>query len=117
MTVAVTERYKLGRKAMDSIFGGSGSFNFMKFASCLILPLVCIFKPALPVALSLTLMIQGFACAYIAMRLVHTNSERGVAGVTGGALAAGGPLVGLAVGLVLSFVLLGKEAFTEKEAE
>jgi hypothetical protein len=114
MTVAVTERYKLGRNAMDSIFGGSGSFNFMKFASCLILPLVCIFKPALPVALSLTLMIQGFACVYISMRLVNNNSERGIAGVTGGALAAGGPLMGLAVGLVLCFALLGKEAFMEK---
>jgi len=111
MTVAVAERFKLGRKAMDSIFGGSGSFNFMKFASCLILPLVCIFKPALPVALSLTLLIQGFACVFIAMNLVETNAERGVAGITGGALAVSGPTTGLIVGIVLSLTLLGKESF------
>jgi len=117
MTVAVSERYKLGRKAMDSIFGGSGSFNIMKFLSCMILPLVCIFKPALPVALSLTLFIQGFACVYISMKMVRSNAELGVAGITGGALAVAGPTIGLAVGLVLSFVLLGTGAFNVKKFE
>ncbi|MDD2388735.1 MAG: xanthine/uracil/vitamin C permease [Desulfobacterales bacterium] len=115
MTVAVAERYKLGRNAMDSIFGGSGSFNFMKFASCLILPLVCIFKPSLPVALSLTLLIQGFACVFIAMNLVDTNAERGVAGITGGALAVAGPTTGLVVGILLSLILLGKGCFGKKK--
>jgi len=109
MAISVSERYKLGRKAMDSIFGGAGSFNIMKFLSCLILPLVCIFKPALPVALSLTLMIQGFACTYIAMRMAKSDSDLGIAGITGGALAVGGPAMGLAVGLALCFVIQGKE--------
>ncbi|MDD2388731.1 MAG: xanthine/uracil/vitamin C permease [Desulfobacterales bacterium] len=117
MTVAISERYKLGRKAMDSIIGGMASFDIMKFLSCLILPLICIFKPALPVALSLTLMIQGFACVYIAMGLVKNNTERGVAGITGGALAIAGPTVGLVVGLVLSFFLLGKDSFMKEKPE
>lgn len=117
MTVAVAERYKLGRKAMDSIFGGAGTFNIMKFLSCLILPLVCIFKPALPVALALTLFIQGFACTYIAVSRVKTYAEWGIAGITGGALAVGGPAMGLGVGLVLCLLILGKEAFTMAKDE
>lgn len=111
MTVAVTERYKLGRKAMDSIFGGAGTFNVMKVTSCVILPLVVIFKPALPVAMSLTLLIQGFACAYIAMSLVKTNYERGIAGIIGGVLAVSSPAFGLLVGIILCLVLEGPAAF------
>jgi hypothetical protein len=111
MTVAVTERYKLGRQAMDSIYGGAGSFNVMKFLSCLILPLVCIFQPALPVALSLTMLIQAFACGYVAMQLVKTNTERGLATVIGGALAIAGPTMGLVIGIILCLVLLGPSAF------
>jgi len=114
MTVAVTERYKLGRQAMDSIFGGSGSFNIMKFLSCLILPLVFIFKPALPVALSLTLLIQAFACGYIAMELVKNNTQRGLAAVIGAILAVGGPAMGLAIGIVLCLVLEGPKAFADR---
>jgi len=115
MTVAVTERYKLGRKAMDSIYGGAGSFNVMKFTSCLILPLVCIFKPALPVALSLTLLIQAFACGYVAIHLVNNNTERGLATIIGAVLAIGGPTTGLIVGIVLCLVLLGYKSFSLKE--
>jgi hypothetical protein len=111
MQVTVCERYKNGRKAMDSIFSGAGSFNYMKFISCLILPLVCIFKPALPVALSLTMLIQGFACVYIAMNLCDNNVDRGIAGICAGALAVAGAAIGLGVGIVLCIVLIGKEAF------
>jgi len=117
MQVTVTERYKHGRKAMDSIHSGAGSFNYMKFLSCLILPLVCIFKPALPIALSLTLLIQGFACVYIAMNLVYSNVERGIAGVCGGALAVSGAAMGLVVGIVLCFILIGPEAFKPEDDE
>ena len=102
---------------MDSIHSGAGSFNYMKFLSCLILPLVCIFKPALPIALSLTLLIQGFACVYIAMNLVHSNVERGIAGVCGGALAVSGAAMGLVVGIVLCFLLIGREAFKPEDDE
>jgi len=117
MTVAVTERYKLGRKAMDSIFGGSGSFNIMKFLSCLILPLVFIFKPALPVALSLTMLIQAFACGYIAMELVKNNTQRGLAAVIGAILAVAGPTMGLAIGIILCFVLEGPKAFADRSKQ
>ena len=105
MTVAVTERYCQGKKAMNTIFGGTGTFNIAKFACILFLPLVAIFKPVLPLAIALTLMVQAFACFFIAMELAETPEERGVAGVTGAILAVGGPTYGLSAGLILYFII------------
>lgn len=114
MTVAVTERYKLGRKAMDSIFGGSGSFNLMKVTSCVILPLVYIFQEALPVALALTMLIQAFACGYVAMLMINTNAERGLALTIGGILAVAGATWGLILGIVLCLIILGPKSFSPR---
>ncbi|MEW6661426.1 MAG: hypothetical protein ACOY9Y_04475 [Bacillota bacterium] len=105
MTVAVAERYKQGREAMDSIFGGAGTFNIMKFVCILWLPLVFIFKPILPLAISLTVMVQGFACFYIAMEMLQTNEERGVAGCIAAVLAVKGATYGLAIGIILWLVI------------
>lgn len=105
MTVAVTERYAQGKTAMLSIFGGTGTFNIMKFACILFLPLISIFKPVLPLAIALTLMVQAFACFFIALELVETPEERGVAGITGAILAVSGAAYGLAAGLILYFLI------------
>ena len=105
MTVAVTERYMQGKKAMSSIFGGAGTFNIMKFACILFLPLVAIFKPVLPLAIALTLMVQAFACFFISMEMIDSNEERGVAGITGAILAVSGPTYGLAAGFILYFLV------------
>jgi len=115
MTVAIAERYKQGRQAMDSIFGGSGTFNIMKFICVMYLPLVAIFKPILPIAIALTIMVQGFACFYIAMDMVKTNEERGVAGVIGAILAVAGATYGLAAGIILWFIVQ-KLGVTQKAA-
>ncbi|MBO8170193.1 MAG: hypothetical protein H0Z35_13620 [Thermoanaerobacteraceae bacterium] len=123
MTVAVTERYQQGKEAMDSIFGGSGTFNIMKFVFILFMPLIALFKPVLPIAMALTIMVQGFACFYIAMEMIETNEERGVAGVTGAILAVSGAAYGLAAGLILYLTVqrfgagLGKSSGRVGEAE
>jgi len=118
MTVAITERYCQGKKSMSTIFGGTGTFNIAKFACILFLPLVAIFKPVLPLAIALTLMVQAFACFFIAMELAVTPEERGVAGLTGAILAVGGPTYGLAAGLMLFFFIQklrpAKEVVSEK---
>ncbi|MFZ5650344.1 MAG: hypothetical protein ACOY4I_05785 [Bacillota bacterium] len=105
MTVAIAERYKQGRQAMDSIFGGAGTFNIMKFICVMSLPLVAFFKPVLPIAIALTIMVQGFACFYIAMEMVKTKEEQGVAGVIGAVLAISGATYGLAAGVILYLVV------------
>lgn len=105
MTVAVTERYMQGKRAMSTIFGGAGTFNIMKFICLFSLPLVAIFKPILPLAIALTMMVQAFACFFIAMEMIKTNEERGVAGITGAILAISGPTYGLAAGFILYFLI------------
>lgn len=105
MTVTVAERYKLGKENMYSIFGGSCTFNSVKVIGCFIIPLMIIIKPVLPLAMALTLMIQAFGSFYVALNLCRTNIERGVAGITGGAIAASAnPAYGLLIGIFLYVV-------------
>lgn len=105
MTVTVAERYKLGKDNMYSIFGGSCTFNSVKVLGCFIIPLMIIIKPVLPLAMALTLMIQAFGSFYVALTMCRTNIERGVAGITGGAIAAcANPAYGLLIGCLLYVV-------------
>ena len=105
MTVTVAERYKLGKDNMYSIFGGSCTFNSVKVLGCFIIPLMIIIKPVLPLAMALTLMIQAFGSFYVALTMCRTNIERGIAGITGGAIAScANPVYGLLIGFALYFV-------------
>lgn len=105
MTVTVAERYKSGKENMYSIFGGACTFNTTKVICCAIIPLMALIKPALPLAMALTLMIQAFGSFYVALTMCRTNIERGVAGITGGAIAASAnPAWGLLIGILLYVV-------------
>ncbi|MCW3489012.1 hypothetical protein [Dethiobacter alkaliphilus] len=101
VTVSVSERYKGGRDGMDSYWGGVGSFRIATFISVTLLPIVSLVQPALPVALALTLTVQGFACAYIALGMLNNNYERGVAGFMAVILALQGAAWGLGAGVLL----------------
>lgn len=119
MMVTICERYKTGKENMYSFFGGCITFNLMKWICCLILPLVALIKPILPLAMSLTLMIQAFGCFYVALGLCKNNTQRGVAGLIGGVLAITNPQTGLIVGIVVSFIcewLLSREFGSKKQA-
>ena len=112
MMVTICERYKTGRKNMDSFFGGCITFNVSKWLCCLILPMVVLIQPILPLSMSLTLMIQAFGCFYVALGLCKNNTQRGVAGLMGGVLAITNPYTGLIVGIVVSIIcewLLSRE--------
>lgn len=104
-TIAIAERYKHGRSAMDSIYGGAGSFIIAMFISSLFLPVISLLRPVLPTALSLTLLVQGYACCYIAMDMCKTNQERGVAGIMGIFLAAQTAAWGLGIGILMHLVI------------
>ena len=102
MTVSVAERYKTGKENMYSIFGGSCSFNTTKWICQLIVPLMALIRPILPLAMAQTLIIQAFGSFYVGMNMARTNVERGVAGITAGAIAiCPNPSYGLFVGIVL----------------
>jgi hypothetical protein len=74
-------------------------------------PLVEVLRPFLPVAFSLTLILTGFACGYVALGLVRERVEQGLAVVVALVILVGTTAQGLAVGAVLAVLLLGPEAF------
>ena len=113
-TVVVAERYRRGRKAMDSIF--SGVFSYYLFGIPLayfVQPMLVLVRPVLDVALSLTLILTGFACAYVALSMPRNRVERGLVILIGMVIMYFPPLAGLVVGFVASVALLGREAWRE----
>ncbi len=106
VTVSISERYKEGPKAMKTIFGGMGSFKISTAICILLLPAATLLKPILPVALAITLLVQGYACSYIAVEQVkHDKVAAGIAGMTGSVIYLASLNWGLAFG-VISYLLL-----------
>lgn len=117
-TISVVERYKQGKRSMDSIFGGMGSYAIAMALAGMALPIVTFLKPVLSVGLALTLIVQGYACTYISMDMLKTKEERGVAGIMAIFLAFRGASWGLIVGLVLHVAVCSKKSlFSNKEVE
>ncbi len=115
MTVAVAERYKQGKKAMYSIWGGLGTFRIMTFLGLFIYPLVTLLRPALPIALAITLLVQAYACAYIALRAISKDkSQLAIAVLAGSMLALRGSGWGLATGIFM-YLLVEKKWFKKSE--
>ena len=63
MQVVICERYKHGREAMDSLIGGVASFRLGTFTGYWLSPIVSFVKPVLPIALALTMLIQGYVAS------------------------------------------------------
>ena len=106
--VVIVQRWTDGRKSMDSLFSGIHSyyvFGIPLLYFCL--PMVTALKPLMGVALSLTLVLTGFACAYVAMAIPRSAIERGVVLLTAVSLAVFSPWVGMAVGIGATILLVG----------
>lgn len=104
----MVERYAMGRKAMDSIYSGSGTFLTSALIAIFILPLVTLFKPVLPIVLSLTLILTAYICIMVGMEQLKNSTERGVAGIVAVTLAMPDPkstVYAVVVGLVLYFLI------------
>ncbi|NLL39790.1 MAG: hypothetical protein GX254_09435 [Clostridiales bacterium] len=106
VTVSIGERYKEGKESMKSIFGGLGSFKLSTAVCVLLLPLASLLEPILPVALASTLVVQGFACSYIAVEQVKNDrTAAGIAGITGAIVHLVSLNWALVIG-ILSFLFL-----------
>lgn len=101
VAATMAERYKYGRKAMESIYSGGGTFWITGFLALFMLPLVTFFQPVLPIALSLTLVLTGYICLMVGFEQLNNNTERGIAGTMGVVLAVYGAGWGLAAGAAL----------------
>lgn len=107
--VYILERYKRGEKVLDTLHSGPVNWYWLALPLAFFTPIIGIMIPLLPVALSLTLLLTGFACAYVAMSLVTTNASRGLVLVIGLLTAIQGPAWGIGAGIILYFLLIGKE--------
>ncbi|MDP2559649.1 xanthine/uracil/vitamin C permease [Psychrobium sp. 1_MG-2023] len=104
----VAERYAMGKKSMDSIYSGGGTFWISGLLALFALPLVTIFKPVLPIALSLTLILTAYICIMVGMEQLKNSTERGVAGIVAVTLAMPDPkstVYAVIIGLVLYFLI------------
>lgn len=117
VTAAVSQRYKESPKAMESIYSGFGTFRLASFVAVMLLPISSLLQPSLPLALSLTLIVQGYICTQLAMNMCKTNIERGICGVMGAVLAMRGAAWGLVVGLVLFALLYNSNKKTAEKQE
>ena len=112
----VAERYKNGKKAMESIYSGATSFTIGVFLPLLLLPLVTFFQPYMPIALSITLLLTGYLCIVVGIQQVNSDIEKGIAGVTAVVLVQYGAAIALAVGIML-FLIIQFKGFTGKKKE
>ena len=108
--VIVVNRWKEGPGAMRDLHSGMLSYYLMAIPFIyFLLPLLTGLKPLLGIALSLTLVLSGFACAYIGMTIPRDATSRGTALLTGTALAVFEPWLGLLVGISACLLMVGLE--------
>jgi len=115
-TVVVAERWRQGKDGMQSLFSGITSYYFLGLPFLyFVRPAMEFLRPVLDVAFSLTLLLTGFACAYVALAMVDRRTERGIALLVGMTILGFSTLTGLAVGFGLAFCLLGWKAWRPTE--
>ncbi|SFG37797.1 Permease family protein [Desulfotomaculum arcticum] len=117
MTVVTYERYKNGRNDMDSSISGVAAFRFGTLTGYFLLPIVSLVRPILPVALSLTMLIQGFVSVYVGVRQTQNIKDLGIAGIVGGILIAKGAAFAFAAGIILCLLVYGKNFFKGEPAD
>lgn len=106
--VIIVQRWKQGREAMPNLQSGLSSYYLMGLPFIFfLLPLLTGLKPLLGIALSLTLVLTGFACAYIAMSIPRDNTSRGTVLLIGTVLAFFEPWIGLLIGVLATWLLVG----------
>lgn len=109
MQVVVVERFKKGKKAMNSFFGGAGSFRWGTNTGLLLLPIVSLVQPILGVAVALTLLVQGYVSVRIGVMQARSQRDLGIAGVVGAILVIKGAAMAFAAGILLCILLYGKD--------
>ncbi len=108
--VVVAERWKKGPDEMPSIFDGIGSYYLMGIPFLyFFLPFVTLMQPLMVMALTLTLILTGFACAYVAMNIPQKNSEMATALLIAFFVTFYSAWVGLVVGLAMCLLVDGLE--------
>tara|TARA_R110002072_G_scaffold284396_4_gene448654 strand:+ start:120768 stop:122171 length:1404 start_codon:yes stop_codon:yes gene_type:complete len=115
--VIVLKRWATGRDKVDSIFDGISAYYVYGFPVLfIVLPIVTLLQPLLPIALAVTLLLTGFACATLALTTVTDTTERGAMVLTAMAFALFDPWTGLLAGLATILVVVGPQVFLQKKS-
>jgi len=114
----VVQRYMHSTPEQEyTYWGGATSIFWGMSIGLLINPIVQIMLPARTIGYGLTLLIQGYLCAYLAMEMVENNVQRAIAGIMAAMLIVGNyvtlwgspffsaPALGLVTGIVLYIIL------------
>jgi hypothetical protein len=110
--VVVAERWKKGPSEMPSLFDGLGSYYLMALPFLYVtLPFITLMEPLMNIALNLTLVLTGFACAYVALAIPKSNPEMASSLLIALLIAFSGEYVwlGLLIGIILSVFVVGKD--------
>jgi hypothetical protein len=112
--IVVSERYRRGKQEMQSIFSGVSSYYVLGIPwAYFIAPLLVLLRPTLDIAFSLTLLLTGFACAYVALAMLEDRIERGIALLAGATIMYFSLTTGLLIGIVLTLALIGPSAWRD----
>ena len=111
MQVVTIERWKKGRKAMDSFYGGIGSFRWGTNTGLLLMPIVSLVQPILGIALALTLLIQGYVNMKIGVLEARSGKDLGIAGIVAAILTIKGAAWAFGAGIVMCVLIYGRDFF------
>ena len=110
--IVISERYRRGKQEMQSIFSGLGSYYLLGVPwTYFVAPLLFLLRPTLDIAFSLTLLLTGFACAYVALAMLEDRLERGIALLAAATIMYFSITTGLLVGIALTLALIGPSAW------
>lgn len=116
--IVISERYRRGKQEMQSIFSGIGSYYLFGIPwAYFIAPLLVLLRPTLDIAFSLTLLLTGFACSYVALAMLEDRIERGIALLAAATIMYFSLTTGLLVGVVLTLALIGPSAWRDEGAQ
>ena len=105
MQVVICERYKHGPRAMDSVFGGAGSFRMGTWTGYFLAPITSTVKPILGVGLASTMLIQGYVSVRVGVLKSRSFNDLGIAGISGAILATRGAAWGLGAAILLCLMI------------
>lgn len=105
MQVVICDRYKHGPEAMESLSGGAASFRLGTWTGYFLAPITATARPILGIGLASTMLIQGYVSVKIGVLKSRSFNDLGIAGVSGAILATRGAAWGLAVSILLCFII------------
>ena len=104
LTAVVVDRWQ-GSKQMSSLFSGLATVVWFLAIGAIIGPIISIPGNAFEIALAITLIMQGFVAAYIAMGMIKYVQQAGIAFFMAVTIAFVGVAQGLGLGIILYFLV------------